>query len=158
MRRQFHPMLLKYMRDNPRIWLITADLGYKMFDQIQTEFPDRFVNTGAAEQTMIGTAVGLADEGLIPVCYSITPFLLWTPAAWLRNYVNHERVSVKLVGGGRGTDYLHDGHTHDASDDKAFLSLLPNIRGFWPESLDDLDWSIQEWLFCQGPAYLNLKR
>lgn len=158
MRRQFHPILLEHMRSNKRIFLIVGDLGYKMWDAVQQEFPDRFLNVGAAECTMLGVAIGLADEGLIPVCYSITPFLLWTPAAWLRNYVNHEKSPVKLLGGGRDADYAHDGFSHDACDDKVFLSILPNVRGFWPASVDDLPAVTKGWLYCDGPAYLNLKR
>lgn len=158
MRRQFHPILLEYMRHDERIWLIVGDLGYKMFDSIKAEFPSRYVNVGAAEVTMMTVASGLTDEGLIPCVYSITPFALWTPAAVIRNYVNHEKSPVKIIGGGRGQDYAHDGFTHDASDDHEFLRSLTNIRGFWPASVEDLPAVTKEWLYCDGPAYLNLKR
>lgn len=158
MRRQFHPILLKYMREDKRIHVVTGDLGYKMFDAIQEEFPDRFHNVGAREQLAAGVCVGLAMSHKIPVFYSITPFALWRPAEWLRNYLNHEKWPVKICGGGRGQDYIHDQFTHFCGDDKDILAALPNIRGFWPESIDDLSWATEEWLYHNEPAYLNLKR
>ena len=158
MRRDFHPILLKRMRQDARIRVVLGDLGYKMFDYIIAEFPDRVHNVGAAEQLMLGVGVGMAEDNLIPVCFSITPFLLWRGAEWIRNYLNHENVPVKLLGGGRGMDYAHDGFTHDASDDKAFLSLFPNIQCYWPESVADLPTITHEWLYNERPSYLNLKR
>jgi transketolase len=158
MRREFHPLLAGHMLFNSRIHTVVGDLGYKMFDNIQSMFPDRFHNVGAREQLAMGAAIGLAKSGKIPVFYSITPFALWRPAEWIRNYVNHENVAVKIVGGGRDKDYAHDGFTHDASDDREFLKLFPNIKGFWPETKDELPRVVREWLYHPGPAYLNLKR
>ncbi len=161
MRRDFHPILLDHMRRDPRIWLITPDLGYKMLDSVFAEFPDRCHNVGAAEQLALGVAVGLADEDKIPVVYSITPFLLYRPAEWIRNYLQHENANVKLLAAGRyenGTeDYSADGHTHHAGGDREFLSLFPAIRGFWPDTVADLPRVTEEWL-TPGPAYLNLRR
>jgi transketolase len=158
MRREFHPLLLAQMRNNPQIMLITADLGYKMWDNIAAEFPDRFINCGASEQLMLGIGVGMALEGLIPVCYSITPFLLKRPYEWIDNYLEHEQIPVKLLGGGRGTDYAHDGYSHDASKDLQILDTCPNIARFIPESVSQLPEMVHAWLHHTGPAYLNLKR
>lgn len=152
------------MRRDARIVLVIGDLGYRMWDQIAAEFPSRLVNVGAAEQLMMGAAVGMTHDGLIPVVYSITPFLLYRPAEWIRNLVNHERAPVRLLGAGRGSadhtqeDYHEDGFTHYAGDDKAFLSIMPNVKGFWPETVDELDTVTQEWLYHPGPSYLNLRR
>jgi transketolase len=66
--------LYKEMKQNPNIWVVTGDLGYKMFDFIRRDFESRFINTGATEAAMLGTAVGLAKEGKIPFCYSISTF------------------------------------------------------------------------------------
>ncbi len=161
MRRDFHPILLDHMRRDPRIWLVTPDLGYRMLDSIFAEFPDRAINCGAAEQLALGIAVGLADEGKIPVVYSITPFLLYRPAEWIRNYLQHENANVKLLAAGRHEGdhdcYGNDGFTHKAEGDRAFLSLFPNIRGYWPDTVADLPRVTEEWL-TPGPAYLNLRR
>ncbi len=145
------------MTEDDRVWLLTADLGYKMFDKIAADFPTRFVNVGAAEQLLVGAAVGLALAGKIPICYSITPFLLYRPAEWIRNYLHQEQVPVKLVGSGRDQDYSHDGYTHDATDAGAFLSLF-KIKQYVPETMADVETMAAEMLTNGLPSYLNLRR
>jgi len=79
MRREFVNWIELQIENNPNIVLITADLGYGLFDNLKQKFPNNFINCGASEQLMIGLAVGLAYSNKIPFCYSITPFLLYRP-------------------------------------------------------------------------------
>jgi transketolase len=53
------------------------------------------------------------------VVYSITPFVLYRPFEWIRNYLDHEKIPVKLVGGGRDKDYGYLGFSHWAEEDDA---------------------------------------
>lgn len=157
MRAAFLNLLHDHMAANPRIWLLTSDLGFGVMDRIMADFPRRAINVGAAEQLMLGAAVGLADEGMIPVCYTITPFY-WRAAEWIRTYLNHERAPVKLVGAGRGTDYsAGNGFSHDASDDRDLFRSFPNVACFWPEDGDLVD-TVTTALYHPAPTYINLKR
>jgi transketolase len=146
------------MKKNPDIWVITGDLGYHMFDTIKNTFPNRFINVGAAEQSMIGIGVGLALKGKIPVCYSITPFLLYRPFETIRNYVNRESIPVKLIGGGRDQDYLDDGFSHWAEEDRYVMKILRKIKSHWPESIEEVDSLVVEMIETPKPFYINLKR
>jgi len=137
------------MTSNKDVFFVTGDLGYGLADKIKQDFPERFINTGAAEQTMMGVAVGLTLSGKKVFAYSITPFLLWRCAEWIRNYVNHEQIPVILVGSGRGNDYAHDGFSHDATDDKEFIAMFKNIQHL--TELPDL-------ALLDKPTYLNLSR
>jgi len=144
------------MEKDSRIFLLTADLGYGILDEIRRDFPERAINTGACEQLMLGTAVGMAHNGFLPVCYSITPFVIFRPFEILRNYLDHEGTNVKLVGAGRDRDYGHCGFSHWAEDDVTVLKTLPKIEIFKPTQLDqDV---FEEFLNHTGPAYLNLAR
>ena len=96
------------MEKDDRIWLLTGDLGYGMLDQIRDDFPERYLNVGASEQLLIGAGVGLALSGKIPFCYSITTFLIYRAFEWHRNYLNHEKIPVMLIGSGYEDDYSHD--------------------------------------------------
>ena len=158
MRRECANLLLAEMVNNERIVVITADLGYGILDQIRNAFPDRFYNVGAAEQLMLGAAIGLANEGYIPVCYSMSSFVLYRPFEMLRNYLNHEGIPVKLLGSGRDRDYEHDGISHWAHDDQEVLASLPNIDVYKPVNLVDLEKDFAEWISSSNPAYLNLVR
>lgn len=150
--------LYQQMKNNPDIFLLVGDLGYKVFDKHFEDFPDRCINTGAAEQSMIGIAVGLAMKGKIPFCYSITPFLLWRPAETIKLYVNEEMWPVKLVGSGRDKDYAHDGPSHDASEAKKLLDTWPNIVQLWPGSKEDAEALVPEMVKNGKPTFISLTR
>jgi transketolase len=107
---------------------------------------------------LIGAGVGLAESGKIPVCYSMSSFILYRPYEFLRNYVNAENIPVKLIGSGRDKDYSHDGLSHWAHDDEAVLSNMPNIKIYKPWSLSELAEVFPEFLLSKQPAYLNLTR
>ena len=76
MRREFADELYKIMSKDENVYLIVGDVGYGLFDKLKEEFPERYINPGAAEQLIVGMAAGLAMEGKIPIIYSITPFIL----------------------------------------------------------------------------------
>ena len=146
------------MEYNEDIFVLTADLGFGLLDQIRDTYTDRFYNVGAAEQLMIGAGIGLAESGKIPVCYSMSSFLLYRPFEFLRNYVNYENIPVKLIGSGRDRDYSHDGISHWAHDDEEVLHALPNIEIYKPANLRELEEWWPDFIFSKKPAYLNLTR
>ena len=157
MRKLLSELLHSYLVKDNRLWLLTADLGFGVLDNTRQSCPDRAINVGASEQLMLGAAVGLADSGKIPLCYSITPFIIFRPYEWIRLYLNHESVPVKLIGIGRDNDY-DQGFSHDASDDEAALAAFPNIVIYKPNTLDELRSIWEEFLYNQKPCYLNIKR
>jgi transketolase len=144
------------MNKNEKIFLLTGDLGFGLFDDIKKDFPNRFINVGSCEQLMLGLAVGLSYEGWIPLCYSITPFLLYRPFEFIRNYLNHELANVKLVGGGRNKDYKTLGFSHWAEDDVKIISSLDNIKIYKPEKMSSE--IFKEFIYNNKPSYINLIR
>jgi transketolase len=158
MKRCFVDILHAKMARNKDIWVVTGDLGYKMWDEIKSDYSERFINVGAAEQTMLGVGVGLALEGKIPFVYSITPFLLYRPFESIRNYVNRERIPVKLVASGRDRDYIHDGFSHWAEEDKKIMGILSNINSKWPVANEELPALVDEMIENNAPYYLNLRK
>ena len=154
MRKQFAELLYQMMAKNENIILVTADLGFGLFDEIRDTYPDRFYNVGSSEQLMIGVCVGLSYSGKIPVCYSITPFLLYRPFEMIRNYINHEKAPIKMIGGGRDKDYLTLGFTHQAEDDLEILAPFKNIKLIKQNDLT----GIEEHILSNEPVYINLTR
>ena len=158
MRKECMYLLYEEMIKTHNIRVVTADLGFGLLDRIKSTFPDRYYNVGAAEFLMIGVGVGLAEEGIIPVCYSMSSFLLYRPFEMLRNYVDAEKIPVKLIGSGRDKDYSHDGLSHWAHDDEVVLKALPNIDIYKPKSVEELESVWKEFIMSDRPAYLNLTR
>lgn len=158
MRKECMGLLLREMTRNDKINLITADLGFGLLDNIKDKFPNRYFNVGAAEQLMIGVGIGMAEEGMIPVCYSMSSFLLYRPFEFLRNYVSAENIPVKLIGSGRDKDYSHDGLSHWAHDDEIVLKALPNIVMYKPKDIFELEDIWPNFIESKKPSYLNLTR
>ena len=150
--------LLEQAKKDSSIMLVTADLGYGMWDRFKNELPDQYINVGAAEQTAIGVAVGLAIEGRKPFIYSITPFLLRRPYEAIRLYLSEDCYPVRLVGGGRDKDYAHDGPSHDASDAKDLLKTLPHIQQLWPLDKEDIPGMVDYMVKVDNPWFISLKR
>lgn len=158
MRKVFAELLHQKMKQDKRIWLLTGDLGFGLWDKIRDDFPDRFINTGAAEQAMMGIAVGLAQAGKVPFVYSITPFLLYRPFETIRNYVDHEKIPVQLIGSGRNRDYHTEGFSHWAEEDHEVLDIFANISGHWPENVNELPKILKHMCESGKPNYLNLTK
>jgi len=157
MRKIFAEYLFEEMSNNEKIIVITADIGYGVLDDLRKNFSERVINVGSSEMLMIGIAVGLSYEGYIPICYTITPFLLYRPFEMIRNYVNYENLNIKLVGSGRDKDYSHDGFTHWAEDDVEIISnCFKNIQIIKPEILTKETFG--NFINSIQPSYLNLKR
>jgi transketolase len=158
MRGQFTWDLYEAMKKDKRIWLVTCDLGYMQFDRIKQDFGDRFINVGASEQCGMGISIGLALEGKIPFFYSITNFALYRPFEWIRNYLNYEKIPVKIIGAGRDKDYGIDGFTHFSEDVKKVLECFPNVISFWPEDKEDVTIMLKMMVQNKKPTFISLKR
>ena len=156
MRKNFASFLHNEMAQDERIVLLTGDLGYGLWDRIKIDYPDRFYNTLSSEQLMLGAGIGLAMDGKIPVVYSITPFVIYRPFELIRNYLDHECIPVKLVGGGRNKDYSYLGFSHWAEEDVSILSNFKNLEIYKPEGSDDSIY--RDFLFNNKPSYLNLSK
>ena len=158
MRKQFSEKLHQEMAKNKDLFLLTGDLGYGLWDRIRIDYPNRFYNVGSSEQLMMGMAAGLAMDGKIPIVYSITPFLLYRPFETIRNYVDHEKLPVKLIGGGRDKDYCYLGFSHWAEEDKQVMKVFKNIKTIHPKNIEIMNKNFNWILDKETPVYMNLKR
>jgi len=154
----FAGQLYEEMKKNKKVVLITADLGFGMWDKIQQDFPDRFINTGASECCALGITVGYAIQGYIPFCYSITNFLLYRGFEWIRNYIDYEKFNVKLIGSGRDYQYSEDGWTHQCPDAKKVMDLFPNIVQYWPNDKKEVPPLVKKMITNDRPTFLSLNR
>jgi len=160
MKQAFSKWLENQIAVNPRVHLLTGDLGYKTFENIQQKFPQNFINMGVSEQNMVGVAAGLAIKGYLPFCYSIAPFLLLRAYEQIRNDLGFNELSVGLIGNGGGLAYGLQGSSHHCLEDLALMSLVPNMKTFFPAQSKDvpgaLDFFAEQIQTASGPAYFRL--
>ena len=127
MRKAFAATLVELAEQDPRIILMTGDLGYMVLEPFMEKFPERFINVGVAEQNMVGLATGLADAGFIPFVYSIIPFATLRPFEFIRNGPIVHQLPVRIVGVGSGFDYGHNGVSHYGLEDVGIMRTQPGI-------------------------------
>lgn len=132
MRREFIAKLCELAARDPRIVLLTADLGFSVVEPFAQAYPDRFVNVGVAEQNMIGVATGLAEAGFLPFCYSIATFATLRPYEFIRNGPVAHELPVRVIGVGGGFDYGTGGSTHHSLEDIAVMRALPGMMVLAP--------------------------
>src|SRR2546421_8509146 len=127
MRRAFINTLVELAEHDPRIMLLTGDLGYLALEPFSERFPDRFFNVGVAEQNMVGLATGLAEAGFIPFVYSIVTFASLRPYEFIRNGPILHRLPVRIVGVGGGFEYGPQGLSHHGLEDVGVMRVQPGM-------------------------------
>jgi transketolase len=142
---------------NPGVFIVVADISPAgSMAPFREEFPDRFVNVGVAEQSMIGLCAGLALRGCTPFAYTIATFTLYRPFEQVRDDLCYQNLPVTLVGIGGGVSYSTLGGTHHAQEDIALMSALPNMSIIAP--CDPAETAAATWAAAErrGPVYLRL--
>jgi len=156
MRKALVEALVSLARNDPRIVLLTGDLGYSVIEPFQEEFPDRFYNVGVAEQNMVGISTGLAESGLIPYVYSIVTFATLRPYEFIRNGPILHQLPVRIIGVGGGFDYGTAGPTHHGLEDVGIFRHYPGMDIFTPADGEQLQTIMQKNWENPGPAYYRV--
>jgi transketolase len=156
LRKAFVDTLCALAADDPRVMLLTGDLGYMALEPFRDRFPDRFINAGVAEQNMVGMATGLAEGGYRPYVYSIAPFASLRPFEFIRNGAVLHRLPVRIVGMGMGFEYGHAGPTHYAVEDIAALRTLPALTVVVPADSAQARTAMRATADLPGPVYYSL--
>jgi transketolase len=156
MRFIFVKELIKYAKKNKDLYLVTADLGYRAFEDFKRLYPDRFINVGVAENNMIGVAAGLALTGKKVFVYSILPFLVFRSLEQIRNNICHNNLDVTLVGAGGGFSYGPQGISHNTSEDISIIRSLPNINVYNPGSRLETELLMRIIFKNKSPSFIRL--
>ena len=158
MRNKFADVFYEMGKKDPRLAIVVADISPAgSIAKFRDEFPDRFVNTGVAEQIMIGMTAGMAQRGMRPFAYTIATFTMFRPYEFIRDDLCYQNLPVTLVGIGGGVTYSTLGATHHAMEDVALASALPNMRVIAPCDPLEVE-AATRWCATQGegPVYLRL--
>ena len=156
MRNAFASELTQLGQEDHRVVLLAADIGNRLFDDFKAKCPHRFYNCGVAEANMISMAAGLANEGLRPVCYTITPFITYRCYEQIRIDICYHHVPVIIVGTGSGLSYASLGATHHSCEDIAALRVLPHMTVFCPGDAWEVRAGLRAAIDYSEPLYFRL--
>jgi transketolase len=117
---------------------------------------DRFIDTGINEQALIGTAVGMALRGRIPVVHALAAFLTMRAFEFIRTDIGIANLPIKLVGFVPGFLSEANGPTHQAIEDVALMRVIPTMKIFCPADEAELLLGLPEILQVPYPVYIRL--
>ncbi len=156
MRGTFVKVLSELAEKDPRIVLLTGDLGYTVLEPFRDRFPKRFYNVGVAEQNMVGLATGIAEAGMIPFCYSIGTFASLRPFEFIRNGPVLHHLPVRVVGLGAGFEYGTAGPTHYSLEDIGVMRTQPGLNIVAPADFEQTATAVRATWDLPGPVYYRL--
>jgi transketolase len=159
MRNEFAESLFKLAWNDERIYIVVADISPAgPMKEFQKKFPERFINVGVAEQSMIGVAAGLALKGALPFTYTIATFALYRPFEFIRDDLAYQKLPVTVVGIGGGVIYSTLGATHYAQEDISVATTIPGLNVLAPSTPNEVTEILQNIVEGRitGPSYLRL--
>lgn len=156
MRAAFVRALVEAAAKDPRVVLLTGDLGFMALEPFSDAYPDRFINVGVAEQNMVGVACGLADAGFLPFCYSIATFASMRGYEFIRNAAAIHRMPVRIVGVGGGFEYGSAGLSHHGLEDVGLMRIQPNLTVVVPADHRQTLTAVRTTWDLPGPTYYRI--
>jgi transketolase len=156
MRDRFAGVASAMLDEDPRLAVVLAEIGVSGLARAMRRHPERVINVGIREQLMISVAGGLALSGMRPIAHSYTPFLVERPFEQVKLDLAHQGVGAVLVSIGASYDWPEGGRTHQAPEDVALLSTLPDWTIHVPGHPDETETLLRDAVAGDGNVYLRL--
>jgi len=156
MRNAFVKEITNIAQKNKKIVLLAGDIGYKLFDDFQRKYPQRFYNCGVAETNMTTVAAGLALKGFTPITYTIATFNVYKTVEQIKIDICYPNLGVIIVGVGSGLSYAGLGATHHAVEDIGILRSIPNLSIVSPADSLELKPLLHDVIKRKKPTYFRI--
>ena len=157
MRDAFALALNEASKEHENIYFVVADISpASSLQGFLTDNPNRFIDVGVSEQSLLGIAAGLAMKGFRPFAYTIANFVIYRPFEQVRVDLCYQNLPVVLVGVGGGVSYPALGGTHHTLEDIAVMSALPNMTVIAPCDPLEVMAAVKQSFQLNGPMYLRL--
>ena len=145
-------------RDERIVAVVNDSVGSSKLTGFKKRWPDRTVNVGIAEQTMVGVGAGLANGGKIPFVSAAACFLTARALEQIKADVAYSRTNVKLVGQSSGVAYGELGATHHSIEDTGWLRLLSDLAIVVPSDPWETARAMEAAAAMDGPIFLRVSR
>lgn len=156
-RKTFGTVLAEIAPLYPDLMVLAADVADSAgLSDFMQKYPNQFLNTGIAEQNMIGVAAGLAKEIGLVFAASFAPFASMRCYEMLRSYLGYMALNVKVVGLASGLSMGVGGNTHYGLEDLAITRTIPNLTVVSPADCTETAKAVLALADHTGPAYLRL--
>ena len=149
--------LMELMNQRSDLMVLSSDMSTPAgLDKFKAAYPDHFMNMGIAEQNMIGTAAGLAEEGYKPICVAQACFITMRSFEQVRQYCGYMQIPIVIIGIGSGVSLQYMGNTHYAIEDIALMRTIPGMQVIAPcdsyEAVKAFEYAVNS----ECPVYIRL--
>ena len=158
-RRAFSERMVEYGHIDGSFGVFEADIGYSTYSYLfGNAFPDRYFNMGIAEQNMVAAAAGMAANGRTAIAATYGVFLSMRALEMIRSFICYPNLNVKFLSSHGGLTAAIDGVTHQATEDVAFLTTLPNMKFLCPADPAAAGKLFDVAMETPGPVFTRLMR
>lgn len=151
-------LMEKVKTDHDIVVLCSDSRGSASLAPFAKEYPDHFIETGIAEQNLVGISAGLAKCGKKPFAASPACFLSTRSYEQCKVDVAYSNTNVTLIGISGGVSYGALGMSHHSAQDIAAMCAIPNMRVYLPSDRFQTAKLIEALLQDEKPAYVRVGR
>ncbi len=154
----FGRALEQLVKEDSNVVFLSGDLN----DSLRMEWarkisPNKFIQSGIAEQNMVAMSAGLSLAGLTPFVGTFGAFML-RATDQIRVSVALSNLNVKFASSHCGLTVGQDGANAQVLEDLALFQALPNFTILTPADFNE---AFEATLYAQkinGPVYIRLSR
>lgn len=151
--------LVELGEKDPNVIVLDADLAAATrTDKFKKAYPDRFIDTGIAEQNMIGVAAGLSTVGYTVFASSFAMFAAGRAFEQVRNAIGYPHLNVKIGATHAGISVGEDGASHQCCEDIALMRSIPGMVIINPADDVEARAAVFAAAEYEGPVYMRFGR
>jgi transketolase len=139
MRTQIARTATDVVEKDPRVAVVLAEISVDRFAGAKRAAPDRVINVGIMEQTLVGVGAGFAMEGFHTIVHTMAPFLVERPFEQVKVDFGYQGLGGTLASVGAPYDYGTEGGTHHAPGDVGVVLTVPGIEVLVPGCATEVD-------------------
>ena len=150
----YEDLLKELVTEDERYIVMTAE-NRAAIRNLPLILGNKFIDTGITEQTLIGSAAGLALTGRVPIVHALASFLTMRAFEFIRTDVGIGNLPVKIIGGFPGLLSEANGPTHQSIEDVSLMRGVPNVNVFCPADNEDMLICLRKVFECPNPFYIR---
>lgn len=158
-RKSFSERMVEYGSIDKEFVVFESDIGYSTYSYLFGEkFPDRYFNMGIAELGTMAAAAGMAADGRTVIVSGYGVFLTMRAVEVVRSFICYPHLNVKILSSHGGLTAAIDGVTHQATEDIAYMSTLPEMKVLAPCDKYSARAAFDIAIKTPGPVFTRLMR
>jgi len=158
-RQAFSERMLEYGAIDKNFVVFEADIGYSTYSYLFGEaHPERYFNMGIAESNTMAAAAGMAADGRTVIACSYGVFISLRAVEAIRTFICYPNLNVKFLSSHGGLTPAVDGVTHQATEDIAIMTTLPNMKVLAPADTESAKKIFDVAIKTPGPVFIRLMR